>query len=139
LCGWPGILFGFVLGTATAQADDAGGTGPVASTLLLVVAVVFLLGAARKLLDAPDEDAPSPSWMALVRSAPPVRALALGAGVVALSPKLWAFTLGAIAAIAEAGLGQGPAVAVFLGFVVLAESVHLSLVGVAIADPARSA
>ncbi len=133
-----GIVFGFVIGTGVAEAEGPDRPGPIASTLLLVVAVLFLVGAARKLLDEPDDDAPPPAWMAMMASATPSRALLFGAGVVALSPKLWAFTLGAIGVIAEAGLGQSGAIATFLVFVVAAESIHLALVALADAAPGRA-
>lgn len=133
-----GIVFGFVLGTG-AGTEGPTRPGPMVSTLLLVVAIVFLVSAARKLLDQPDEDAPPPRWMTMVESVTPGRALLLGAGLVTVSAKLWAFTLGAIGAIAEAGLGQAGAVATFLVFVVAAESLHLAAIGTTILMPARSA
>ena len=51
-------------------------------------------------------------------TAHPGRAFGFGAGVAGASPKLWAFTLGAIAVIAEADLGQPAAAGLFLVFVV---------------------
>ena len=74
----------------------------------------------------------------MVSTATPTRTFVFGAGVVAASAKLWAFTLGALAVIAEASLGQSGAVAVFLLFVALAESIHLSLVAFAYAAPRRA-
>lgn len=134
-----GLVFGLVLETATSGAGDAGGPGPIVSTLLLVVGIAFLVGAGKALLDEPDEDAAPPGWMSSISAAPPGRAFAMGAGIVALSPKLWAFTLAAIGAIADAGLAGAMAVGWFLLFVVLAESVHLGLVGLTAVAPARAA
>jgi hypothetical protein len=71
-------------------------------------------------------------------TASPTQAFGFGAGVVAASPKLWAFTLGAIAVIAEADLGRAGSLALFLVFVVMAESIHLSLVAIAYASPRRA-
>jgi Sap, sulfolipid-1-addressing protein len=133
-----GVLFGLVLGGAVAAGGDSEGPGPVAATLLLVVGVLFLVTAVRKLLDQPDEDAPPPRWMAAAGSMTPGRAFLLGAGIIAISAKLWVFTLGAIGAIAEADLAQPAAVATYLVFVLGAASVHLAAIGVTVVAPARA-
>jgi hypothetical protein len=133
-----GVVFGFVFGVGVADAQGPARPGPIASTMLLVVGVLFLVSAVRKLLDEPDDDAPPPTWMAMMSTATPRRAFGFGAGVVGASPKLWAFTLGAIAVIAEADLGQPAAAGMFLAFVVLAESIHLALVAFAYAVPSRA-
>lgn len=133
-----GLVFGLILGTGVAETEGPERPGPIASVLLLVVAIVFLVSAARKLLRQPDEDAPPPRWMALVASATPGRAFLMGAGVVAISAKLWAFTLGALGVIAEAGLDPPGAAAVYLAFIVAAESIHLGAVAIAYLMPARA-
>ncbi|HEX5828438.1 MAG TPA: GAP family protein [Candidatus Limnocylindrales bacterium] len=131
------VVFGVVIGTASAAQEEAG-AGPIQATLLLVVAVLFLVSAVRKLLDQPDEDAPPPRWMAAVSGIGAGRAFLFGAAAVGLSPKLWAFTLGAIAAIADAGLGVAGGWGAFLAFVLAAESIHLALIAAAFASPARA-
>lgn len=133
-----GVIFGFILAEAVEGTDGGDGPGPVESTLLLLVALAFLILAARKALKVPDDDAPPPRWMTLVATAGPLRALLLGAGMVALSPKLWAFTLAAIGAIAEAGLDQPAAVGSFLMYAVGAVGVHLGLLVGAVVAPARA-
>lgn len=95
-------VFGAIL--APAMDDAETGTSPVEGALLLVVAVLLLVSAARKLASQPDEDAPPPRWMTMADAITAGRAFLMGAGLVALSPKLWAFTLGAIGAIRDAGL-----------------------------------
>jgi len=133
-----GIVFGLLLGGA-AESGGETGAGLIESALLLVVAILFLVMAARQLLGQPDEDAPSPRWMALVEAATPGRAFLLGAAMVGLSAKLWAFTLGAIGAIAEADLGQPAGTWTFLAFVAAAASLHLAAIGVTFLAPERSA
>jgi drug/metabolite transporter (DMT)-like permease len=110
----------------------------VAATLLVVVGVVFLITAVRKWLKQPDEDAPPPAWAAMVQSASPGRAYALGVGIVVISAKLWAFTLAAIAAIADADLSPTGATLTYLVFVVLAASLHLGAVGFTVVAPDRA-
>jgi hypothetical protein len=129
-------VFGLVLAPAM---DDAGtGTGPVEGALLLVVAVLLLVSAARKVAKQPDEDAPPPRWMAMVDGMSAGRAFLMGAGLVALSPKLWAFTLGAIGAIQDAGLDPAMGWAVFVAWVVAAEALHLLALLAALLAPARA-
>jgi hypothetical protein len=133
-----GIVFGLILGNSSAT-NSGTGPGTLVSGLLLVVAVLFYLTAAKQLLGEPDDDAPPPRWLALMGSVTPAKAFLLGAALLLLSAKFWVFTLGAIAVIAEADLGQPVAVVTFGLFVLLAESVMIALVGVAYAVPDRAA
>ena len=134
-----GLVFGLLLG---ARSDDAGGgdggSSVLVSVVLLVLAILFYVVAARQLLKHPDDDAPPPKWMAMLDGVAPGRAFLLGVGLVAISAKFWVFTLGAIAAIGDAGLGLSGSIAAFLLFVVLAESIHLAAVGFSYAAPARA-
>ena len=118
--------------------DGKPGTSVAEATLLLLVGVLFLVIAARKATNQPDEDAPPPGWMTLMDSVSAGRAFAMGAAVIALNPKLWAFTLAALGAIGDAELGGVGSVAAFLGFVIAAQSVHLAAIGIAIVAPDRS-
>ena len=132
-----GVVFGLILAPVE-QAANADEKQLILSVVLLVVAVVLLVMAARAWIREPDEDAPSPSWMTALEGMAPARAFVLGAAVLAVGPKFWVFTLGAIAAIGEADLGLGPAVVAYLVFVVLAASVQLVLLLVALVAPARA-
>ena len=134
-----GLVFGLVLGASNDATSGGSGSSTAVSLLLLVVAILFYVTAARQLLNHPDEDAPPPKWMAMVESVTPGKAFGLGAGMLLISAKFWVFTLGAIAAIGAADLGQGAAVLTFLAFVVLAESTHIVLVALAFAMPTRAA
>ncbi len=133
-----GLVFGFVLGgdAGAAQGDD--GASLAASIVLLVLTVALYAAAARQILKEPDEDAPPPKWMAMFDGVTPIKAFALGMGLLAIGAKFWVFTLGAIAAISAAALGPAGSVAAFLGFIALAESTHLALVAYAFAAPARA-
>jgi hypothetical protein len=134
-----GLLFGLVFGGAAAAGGDDAGPGPVGSTLALVVGVLFLVAAAKKALDQPDEDAPPPRWMTAAASLTPARAFLLGGAAIALSAKLWVFTLAAIGAIEQAELGPPAAVTTYLVFAVAAASLHLAAIGITVVAPARAA
>jgi hypothetical protein len=77
--------------------------------------------------------------MAMIEGVTPARASALGVGIMLIGAKFWVFTLGAISVIAEAGLGRAESIVAFVLFVVLAESIMLTLILVAYLFPTRSA
>ena len=133
-----GLVFGFILGrdAGAAQGDD--GASLAASIVLLVLALVLYAAAARQILKEPDEDAPPPKWMAMFDGVTPVKAFALGMGLLAIGVKFWVFTLGAIAAIGAAALDPAGSIVAFLGFIALAESIHLTLLAFAFAAPTRA-
>jgi hypothetical protein len=129
-------VFGVVLDRAVGEVESA--PSPVEGALLLLVGVLLLVAAGRKLADQPDDDAPPPRWMTTVAVVSPGRAFLSGAGLVGLSPKLWAFTLGAIGAIADTDLAGGAALIVFVVWIVLAQALHLLALLAAVVAPARA-
>jgi hypothetical protein len=136
-----GVLFGVVFAGAGAVTGSQDGPGPVVSVVLLVVALLFLTKAAKLLLDGgggDDEDAQPPRWMKLTESVTAGKAFLFGAGYVAIAAKLWVFTLGAVGAIDEAGLGSAASIALFLLFVALAEAIPIAFVAYAALAPSSS-
>jgi hypothetical protein len=133
-----GLVFGLILGSGDGTDSSSEGPGGALSLLLLVIAIVFYVSAAKQILRHPDEDAPPPKWMAMVESVTPGRAYLLGVGLVAVGAKFWVFTLGAIAAIGAAGMSQPASIGTFLLFVALAESLLLAILVVAYAMPDRA-
>ena len=129
-------VFGLIF--TRAMEDAAAGTSPIEGTLLLVVAVLLLVSAARKVVDQPDDDAPPPRWMSMVDGLDNRRAFLMGGGLVALSPKLWAFTLGAIGAIGDAHLDRTTGWVTFIAWVVMAEALHLLALLATVIVPARA-
>jgi len=133
-----GVVFGFIVGKGTGGTTASDGPGHAASLLLLVVAILFYVTAIKQLFSHPDDDAPPPRWMAMIDSITPLKAFALGTGIMLIGAKFWVFTLAAINAIAAADLGQGASVLAFLAFVLLAESILLLSIGVAYLLPAKA-
>ena len=129
-----------IVGPVVEAAVDDGepGTSVVEAAFLLLVGVLFLVIAARKATNQPDEDAPPPAWMTLMDGVSAGRAFLMGAAVIGLNPKLWAFTIAALGAIGDAELGVAASVAVFVVFVIAAQSVHLAAIGVSVVAPERS-
>lgn len=132
-----GVVFGLVLDVGSAgEASD--GRGWILSSVLLVLAVVLYATAARELAGGTDEDAPPPKWMSMVEGVTPGRAFLLGAGLVLIGAKLWVFTLGALGAIGDAGLGQPAASVAFVVYVALAQGILIGVVGMAYLLPTRA-
>lgn len=132
-----GVVFGLILSGAD-EAQQATGPGTVASAILVVLAILLYVTAARSALGGDDPEAPPPRWMAMTDSMTGAKAFAFGAGFIAVAPKFWVFTLSAIAAIEAADLSAGGAAGAFLGFVVVTQSVVLTLVAMTALLPRRS-
>ena len=130
-----GLVFGLVLEGAHVA---GGGRSQFESAVLVVLAVVFYIAALRKYLKVPDEDSPPPRWMTMLDGATPGRAYVLGVGLLGIAAKSWVFTLGAIGAIADADLAPATAGVTYLVFVLLAQGLHLAILGAAFAAPARA-
>jgi hypothetical protein len=133
-----GVLFGFVFAEAGALSGSQEGPGPVVSVVLLVVALLFLTKAVKVLLGGKDEDAEPPRWMKLTGSVTVGKAFLFGSVYVAIAAKLWVFTLGAVGAIDEAGLGTAASIALFVLFVALAEAIPIAFVAHAALAPSSS-
>jgi hypothetical protein len=133
-----GVVFGLILSSSDTDAVDSDRNGTIVSVLLLVVAVLFFVTALRQFLTGDDPDAAPPKWLEATASMTPAKAFLFGAGLLAIGAKFWVFTLGAIGVIGEADIGRPASIVVFVVFVVLAVSVHLALVGVAVLMPIRA-
>ena len=133
-----GLLFGLVFTASDQVTSENGGSSPVVSTILLVLAVLFYVTALKQILKHEDSDAPPPKWMTMTASMTPGKAYVIGAGYLAVSAKFWVFTLGAVGAIGDADLGRTSSILNFLLFVALAECVHLALLGVTVVAPSKA-
>jgi hypothetical protein len=113
-----GVLFGYVFGTAEQQ-SGSDGAHLVVSTLLLVVGILMLLTAVKKLRKEGDPEAPPPKWMAAIDKVSAPRAFGMGALLVAITAKQWVFTLSAVGVVGEAQLSHTGNVLAFLFYVVV--------------------
>ncbi|KAA1249994.1 hypothetical protein F0Q45_12005 [Mycobacterium simiae] len=133
-----GLIFGTILHWGSRSASSTHPHGWMVSTVLLVVAVIFLVTAARELLSGDDPNAPPPKWMTVLMSATPTKAFLIGGGVVTVSVKTWVFTLAAISVIGHAGQGRAVNIGSYIAFVLLAMSANLLIIGAAALFPQRS-
>lgn len=133
-----GLIFGYLFAGAI-EAQGAAAGDDISSTVLLVGGIFMLVMVARRLTRQDDPDAPPPKWMAAINRLSISRSFAAGVVLMGVSMKQWVFTLSAIAVIDEARLGKAAAVAAYLVFVVLAQSLALAAILLAIAAPAHAA
>ncbi len=133
-----GLIFGTILHWGARSTASDHPHRWIVSTVLLVVAVLFLVTAARELFSDDDPNAPPPKWMTTLTSATPTKAFFIGAGVITVSVKAWVFTLAAIGVIGDANLSRPANIGSYILFVALAASVNLLIVGVAAVFPHRS-
>lgn len=118
-----GILFQLIItGGSGDPADASGNLSAIKYTLLLVLGLLLLITAWKKWVKEPDPDAPPPNWLTMLDGLTPLRALLFGAGFILIAVKLWVFTLGALSVIDGAQLGIWDTFFVFLGYVLLAQS-----------------
>ncbi len=117
-----GVVFGLVFGASSEAEAVDGGKSTVSATLLLVVGILLLISAYRKWRKEEDPDDPPPKWMQAIDQLTPLKALGMGAGLVAVGIKLWVFTLSAISEISAIDLSRNEAITAYLLFILLAQS-----------------
>lgn len=132
-----GLIFSLILAKSTTLAEGSG-KNPIISTLLLVLGMLLLITAYKKWRGADDPDDPPPKWLTTIDSLTPLKALGIGLGLPLIAPKLWVFTLSALATIAAAQLGQLTSTIAYLLFILLAQSLLLLPILLRILMPKQS-
>jgi hypothetical protein len=134
-----GFVLALLIGSAQAQSPTlSSGHDPVFTSMLLMAGILLLAAGFRQWLTGEDPDAPPPRWLGLARSMTARTAFGFGMLLVALGGKWWVFTVGAVAAITGADLGNARSLLVYLIFVALAELPVLLIVVSAAVAPRRS-
>ncbi|MFB2834440.1 GAP family protein [Floridanema evergladense] len=133
-----GLIFGLILTEAAASAEASGDKNLVISTLLLILGILLLIAAYKKWCGQDDPDEPPPKWLTTIDSSTPLKAFGIGVGLPLIAPKLWVFTLSALATIAAVQLGQASSAIVYLLFILLAQSLLLLPILIRIFLPQKS-
>ncbi|GAB4325107.1 MAG: hypothetical protein OHK0047_09840 [Leptolyngbyaceae cyanobacterium] len=133
-----GAIFGFVFIGSAAVTQESNGKSPVIATLLLVLGILLLITAYKKWRGEADSDDPPPRWLSRLDNVTPLKALSIGITLPLIAPKLWFFTLSALATIAAAELSQPDSTIAYLLFILLAESLLLLPILMRILVPKRS-
>jgi hypothetical protein len=134
-----GFLFQLIItGGSGDPADASAGLSWIKSTVLLLLGIFLLITAYKQWAKEPDPDAPPPKWMTMLEGITPLRALLFGAGMILIAIKLWVFTLGALAVINEAQLGQPATTTAFLLYVLLAQSILIGAILIRLLLPGQA-
>ena len=112
-----GLIFGAIFGAYDVDHSRSEAETIIISTLLVVVGLLMWVTALRLVIREEDPDAPPPAWMRMLSAITPVRALGLGALLVATSSRSWLFTLAALGIISHADLDGVQSVLAFLLYV----------------------
>lgn len=132
-----GLIFGSILHWG--QRDSTtGGHGWLASTILLVLAVILFVTATRELLGGGDPDDPPPKWLSALSSMTPTKAFLVGGATAVISVKMWVITLAAISVIGNANLPRSGNATAYLVFIVLGISTHIVIIAAAAFFPEKS-
>ncbi len=132
-----GGLFGLILSNAAPETTTSG-PGVILSVVILLTGLLLLVTGIKQVFTTVDPDAPPPKWLAMTESVTPLKAFAIGAGMLLIQVKFWLFTLGALSAIGAANVGQPSASIYFFVFVILAESLSILSVLFAYVAPKKS-
>ena len=129
----PAFLVGWIIGLAVvvgvvyalAEANDVAtdsGASDGSSTVQVVLGVVLLVLALRnwRKRPGPGEEAAMPKWMATIDAFTPMKALGLAVVLSAVNPKNLIISVGAAAAVAQAGESTSDSIVALAVFVILA-------------------
>jgi hypothetical protein len=131
-----GLLFGAVLAASAESSADGG--APVTAVLKLMLGILLLIAAFKKWQKEADPDEPPPQWMQSLDQTTALKAFGMGALGIAVGPKLWAFTLSALAIINEANLERADAIIAYAAYIVLAQILLILAILVSVVAPQSS-
>ncbi|MBP1467224.1 GAP family protein [Candidatus Chloroploca sp. M-50] len=131
-----GLLFGALL--AASSDDAAGESGLVAATLKLILGILLLIASFKKWRKEEDPDEPPPKWIQSLDQTTALKAFGLGALGIAIGPKLWAFTLSALAIINGAEIDQTSAIIAYAAYIFFAQILLILAVLFVAVAPKRS-
>ncbi|MCO5177331.1 MAG: GAP family protein [Thermomicrobiales bacterium] len=129
----PAFLVGWIVGLTAvgaltllladpARVKSSSEPSTVGSLLQIGLGILLLVLAVRQWTSRPRDGPPgqSPTWMAGLDSASPVKAALIGAALSGINPKIIVFTIAATLSIAQTGTTVGSAIVGLAVFIVLA-------------------
>lgn len=132
-----GIVFGLVMNPG-ASSSSSNGKGPVISMLLLILGILLLITAYKKITKEPDPEDSPPKILSSIESASTRKAFSLGFQLPLISTKMWVFTLSAIATISYAQPGQSIGIFTFVLFILLAQLLLFLPISMRVLVPKKS-
>lgn len=116
-----GLAFALIFSlTGIFAVEGAEGPPTIIAIIFVVIGILMLVGAAKVIFQAEDEDKAPPKWLAEIEAFTPGKAYKLGLSWLFISPKQWVFTLSAVAVIFAANLDPLTSLANYLLFILIA-------------------
>jgi len=121
-----GLVFWFLASSLEQTVESTGGRfGILVSGVLIVLGLLLLVNALRRVFSAADEDQTASSWMDNLEDISPLRAGLVGVAFLALDPKDWITDLAAVNLIADADLAGFTSLMAYLIYLLVALSLLL--------------
>ena len=118
-----GLGFWFLASSLEESIEDTGGRfGILVSGVLMVLGLLLLVSALRRIFSADDEDQATSSWLDSLEDVSPLRAGLVGIAFLALDPKDWITDLAAVNLIADADLAGFASLMAYLIYLLVALS-----------------
>jgi hypothetical protein len=133
------LMQGLVFGYEFVHSVVARANAPtVVSTGLLLAGIFLWFAAAQNLRKEADPDGPSPKWLSTIHTASTRRIFMMSAIWMAISPKQWIFTLGALGIITVSNLHSPVDIFTYIIFILGAQSLMLGPIVIASVNPNQS-
>jgi hypothetical protein len=117
-----GLGFWFLASTMEDSVESTGGSfGIIISSVLMVLGLLLLVNALRRIFSVTDESHAAGSWLNNLENVSPLRAGLVGMAFLALDPKDWIMDLAAVNVIADADLPGLTSLISYLLYLLLAK------------------
>jgi len=121
-----GLGFWFLASRLDDSVESAGGRFSIfVSSVLMVLGLLLLVNALRRIFSVPDEDQSDGAWLENLEDVSPRRAGLVGMAFLALDPKDWIMDLAAVNLIADADLGGSASLLAYLIYLLMAKTLLL--------------
>jgi len=134
-----GGVFWALASNVEATVESAGSEfGPLVGTVLAVLGLLLLVYALRRIFSAQDEDQATVSWLDKLDSISWPQSFVVGLSFLALDPKDWITDIAAVNLIAEADLSGSASLLTYLGYILLAQLLLITMFVITMALPRKS-
>ena len=121
-----GGIFWVLISNVEETVETSGGNfSLLVGTVLLVLGILMLVNALRRVFSKHSEDEATASWLDKLQDVSPVRATLIGVAFLALDPKDWLVDISAINLIADADMSGLNSLWAYLAYILMAQSLLL--------------
>lgn len=134
-----GVALWLLISRVEETIEIAGGQFDIfVGAVLMVLGLLLLVYALRRLLSVPGDAETAVSWLDKLRTATPTHAMLFGIAFLALDPKDWLIDISAVDLIAAADLSNLQSLLAYLGYIVMAQGLLLALLLLALVRPQQA-